>query len=357
MMPLSKLRYTDAMQPARIQTFALAGLLAGAAVLSFFIFKPFLTPLALAAIFAVVLNPLYKAILKRLGSWRGAAAVSTILIAVACLLAPLSLMAVQVIGEARNTYVSLTSGSGLANTQEAVLYVGSALEPYAPGSLLLAQDLAADLNAYARNALGWLLDHVGVAFSSLLAVGLDLFIFLLALYAFLKHGPVVHQELLKLSPFRDDDDERIFKRLTLTINSVVRGSLAVALIQGLVASVGYLIFGVPNPLLWGLVTSVAALVPGIGTALVMAPAIGYLLVAGQSIQAIGLLAWGIAAVGLVDNFLGPVLMGRSIHFPPLIILLSVLGGLAFFGPAGIFLGPLTVSLLLALFSLYARAVQ
>ena len=102
-----------------------------------------------------------------------------------------------------------------------------------------------------------------------------------------------------------------------------------------------------------MVTSLAALVPGVGTALVMAPAIGFLLISGQTVSAIGLLVWGVAAVGLIDNFLGPVLMGRGVHLPPLVILLAVLGGLAFFGPVGIFLGPLTVSLLIALFTLYA----
>lgn len=345
------------MYTAKIQTYALVGLLGGVAVLSFFIFKPFLTPLALAAIFSVVLYPVFSAIVNQLRGWRGLSAILTIILAVFIILAPLSLMALQVIGEAQNTYTSLTSGDGLANTQEAILYVGNAFEPHAPGSLLLAEDISRDLNTYARNGLGWILAHVGAAFSSLLIIGLHLFIFLLALYVFLKNGPSIRAQLLKLSPFEDEDDDFILRKLALTVNSVVRGSLAVSLIQGIVAGVGYVLFGVPNPLLWGLFTSVAALVPGVGTALVMAPAIGYLLIAGQTVSAIGLLAWGVAAVGLVDNFLGPVLMGRGIHFPPIVILLSVLGGLAFFGAAGIFLGPLTVSLLLALFSLYARAAE
>lgn len=345
------------MHTEKIQTLVLTGLLSGVAVLSFFIFKPFLTPLALAAIFAVVLYPAFSALVRALRGWRGLSAIITILLAVFVILAPLSLMALQVIGEARNTYVSLTSGTGLANTQEAILYVGYALEPSAPGSALLAQDIAADLNTYARNALGWILAHVGNAFSSLLVVGLHLFIFIIALYAFLKNGPAIRRELLRLSPFADEDDEFILKKLALTVNSVVRGSLAVSLIQGIVAGIGYVIFGVPNPLLWGLFTAFAALLPGVGTALVMAPAIGYLLIAGETFSALGLLVWGIAAVGLIDNFLGPVLMGRGIHFPPLVILLSVLGGIAFFGIAGVFLGPLTVSLLLALFSLYAHTAD
>ncbi|HEX8591433.1 MAG TPA: AI-2E family transporter [Candidatus Paceibacterota bacterium] len=343
------------MQTERIQTYALVGLLGAVAVLAFFIFKPFLTPLALAAIFAVVLYPLQRFFLKRLKGWSGLAAAVTILVVTVCLLVPLSAIALRIIGEAQHTYVSLTQGSGLANTQGAVLYIGESLEPSAPGSYAFAQRIASDLNQYVENGLRWLLGHTGAAFSSLLNVALDLFIFFIALFAFLKNGPAIRAQLLHLSPFNDDDDDRIFNRLALTINTVVRGSLAVSLIQGVVASVGYVIFGVPNPLLWGLITCIAALVPGVGTALVIAPAIGFLLIAGDTVSALGLLAWGIAAVGLIDNFVGPMLMSRGIHLPSLVILLSVLGGLAFFGPAGLFLGPLTVSLLLALFSLYADA--
>jgi len=341
------------MYTSNIQGYTLFGLLALVAVLTYFIFEPFLTPLALAAIFGVVLYPVHRFLMRHVLKSCSLCALLTVVLATLILLAPISLIALLVIGEAQQTYVSLTQGVGLVNTQSAILYLGGALEPYAPGSIALAESIAADLNVYAAQGLQWILAHAGVAFSSILNIGLDLFIFFIALFVFLKNGPAIREGLLRLSPFNDADDERIFNRLTLTINSVVRGSLLVSLIQGLVASIGYVIFGLPNPILWGLVTSLAALVPGVGTALVMAPAIGFLLISGQTVSAIGLLAWGVAAVGLIDNFLGPILMGRGVHLPALVILLAVLGGLAFFGPAGIFLGPLTVSLLIALFTLYS----
>lgn len=341
------------MQQDKIQSYTLFGLLAIVTILTYFIFEPFLTPLALAAIFAVVLYPVHRFFMEHISRSSGFAACATVVLATLILLAPIALISLLVIGEAQQTYISLTQGAGLENTQTAILYLGDVLDPYAPGSALLAETIATDLNAYAAQGLQWILAHAGVAFSSVLSALLSLFIFFIALFAFLRNAPVIHTSLLRLSPFKDTDDERIFSRLTLTVNSVVRGSLLVALIQGLIASIGYVIFGVPNPILWGLVTSIAALVPGVGTALVLAPAIGYLLIAGETISAIGLLIWGGVAVGLVDNFIGPVLMGRGVHLPALVILLAVLGGLAFFGPAGVFLGPLTVSLLLALFTLYA----
>ena len=352
------LLYTCSMQQQhaeRVQGYVLAGLLGSVAFLTFLIFKPFLTPLALAAIFAVVLYPVYRFFLKHMSGWRGFAAVLTMLAVTLCLIIPFGFMTVLVIGEAQETYVSLTQGAGLATTQEAILFLGSSVEPYVPGAAELSAQVATDINSYFRSGLEWLLDNIGGTLASVIGIGLDIFIFFIALFVFLKEGPRIRQGLLWLSPFNDADDARILDRLGLTINSVVRGSLAVGLAQGIVASIGYVIFGVPNPLLWGLLTSIAALVPGIGTALVLTPAIAYLFIVGESVSALGLLAWGILAVGLIDNLLGPALIGRGVHLPSLVILLSVLGGLIFFGPAGIFLGPLSVSLLIALFALYAGA--
>lgn len=97
----------------------------------------------------------------------------------------------------------------------------------------------------------------------------------------------------------------------------------------------------------------AALIPGIGTALVLTPAIMFLFLKGEVFSGVGLIAWGMGAVGLVDNFLGPKLVGRGMRLHPLIILLSVLGGIGFFGPIGFLLGPLTISLLFALLNIYS----
>ena len=127
----------------------------------------------------------------------------------------------------------------------------------------------------------------------------------------------------------------------------------IALIQGVLTAIGFSIFGIPHSILWGTVTIVVALIPGIGTALVLLPGIIYLFAIGETGSGIGLLVWGVLAVGLIDNLLGPKLVGRNLQLHPLLVLLSVLGGIAFFGPVGIFLGPICVSLLFALINVYS----
>ena len=102
--------------------------------------------------------------------------------------------------------------------------------------------------------------------------------------------------------------------------------------------------------------AIAALIPSVGTALVFVPAIILLFISGQIFAAFGLLLWGALAVGLIDNFLGPKLIGRGMHLHPLLVLFSVLGGIVFFGPIGFVLGPIILSLLFALLDIYSYMV-
>jgi predicted PurR-regulated permease PerM len=155
-----------------------------------------------------------------------------------------------------------------------------------------------------------------------------------------------------VSPFVDSDDEAILNKLHLAINSVFKGNLTIALIQAFMTALGFAIFGVPNFVLWGTLAGICALIPTVGTSLVLIPGIIYLVLNGMGIYALGLLIWSIGAVGLIDNLLGPRLIGKEIAVHPLLVLFSVLGGISFFGPIGFILGPLSASLFLALLEIY-----
>ncbi len=163
------------------------------------------------------------------------------------------------------------------------------------------------------------------------------------------------KEVLKdISPISSDHEDKLIDRIVAAVNGVVKGSFLVALAQGAIATIGFLIFGVPEPFLWGLFTVVAALVPTVGTALSLVPAIIYLLITGNTPQAIGLIIWGAAAVGLVDNFLGPKLIGTSTKLHPVLVLLSIIGGLQFFGILGFLIGPILLAIFVALTDMYRK---
>jgi predicted PurR-regulated permease PerM len=328
-------------------------LLAGALVLAYLIFSPFLAPLALAAVFAVVLQPMYRAILRKFGDRESLAAITAVLIAIVCILVPLIAIGTQILGEAGQLYSSLAESSGQNSIAAMIQEFGHKFEVAYPSSGAFFDNLSADVDVYAKRGLEWILAHLGSALSSVSALVLDLFIFFVALYYLLRDGRKLKKELVSLSPLEDTDDEMVFGNLESAVNSVVKGSLTIALIQGVLTAIGFTIFGVPSGVLWGTVAAMAALIPAVGTSLVIIPAIVYLFLSGNVPQAIGLLIWGSLAVGLIDNLLGPKLMGSGMRLHPLLVLLSVLGGIAFFGAIGIFLGPLTLSLLFAFIKIYS----
>ncbi len=322
-------------------------------VLSFFVLKPFLYSLILASVFAIVFQPLYRQILKRVQQQAWLASLLTILILVTFILIPLTFLIIQIFQEAQGLYFSLTTNFNQQSLTEFWPSLGQRLDAISP----IFNNLSFDLNQYVQNILSFFVQNLGLVFSNLARIMVSLFVFLIAFFFLLKDGEQLKQKIISLSPLTKKDDEVIIKKITMAINSVIKGSLLVAILQGILSSIGFLIFGVPNPLIWGTLATVGVLVPSIGTAIVIVPAIIYLYLTGQVISAVGLLAWGILAVGLVDNVLGPKFVGKGIGLHPLLVLLSVLGGLSLFGPIGFILGPLTVSLLVALLDIYAEIVK
>ncbi len=339
----------------KIRPYFLLAILLGAALLTFVVFQPFLAPLALAGVFAVVLYPTFRHILSYMPKYRAPAAVLTVIFGVIVILMPLFLLGFLIFAQATALYAMLSSEGGRAYVENTVQSIIAFVAQYVPQVAAMQDTIISDLQTYATTALSFVVSNLGAVVSSITGLLLALFIFFIALYYLLKDGAAFKRFIVALSPLADNDDEAVFKRLEQSVNSVIKGNLSVALAQAVVSGIGFTVFGLPNPVLWAVVLFFSAMVPGVGTALVLVPAILFLFLTGSTMAGVGLLVWGMLAVGLIDNFLGPKLIGRGIRLHPLLILLSVLGGLAYFGPIGLFLGPLTVSLLFALLSIYTES--
>ncbi len=335
------------------QFYFLLILLVGTFALSFLVFQPFLQALLLALVAGVAAKPIMLLVSRSTGERRGLAAFLTTSLIIIFILIPLGFIGTQIIREASDMYTSLAEDGGQSVVLSITEKVNGSLHSMFPSLPILS----VDLGVYAKQGLEWLLQHVGVVFSNAAKIFLGLFIFIVALYFSLKDGEKLKKALIELSPLADNNDEMIFKRLTLAVSSVLKGTLSVAFIQGVVTTIGFFIFGVPHAILWGTITAIAALVPGVGTALVIIPAVMYLFIISSTVAAIGLMLWGVVAVGLIDNILGPALMGRGTKLHPLLVLLSVLGGIGFFGPMGFLFGPLLLSLLFALLDIYSHTTK
>jgi predicted PurR-regulated permease PerM len=322
--------------------------LLGISILLFFIFKPFLFALILAVVFATVFDPLHKKILKMTKESKGLTAFLTTGAVLIIIVVPLTFLGIQIFQEATGLYSSLASNGNTINLTNNISTYLQNLTGFSPVPI----DTSFDFNQYLKQGLSWLIQHIGPVFANVIQVILGIFIFLIALYYLFKDGHKLKSTLITVSPLRDVHDEIIFNKLALSVNSVIKGSLVVALIQGTLTAIGFTIFGVPNTVLWGSAAAIAALIPGFGTMLVIFPAILYLYFSGAMLPAFGLLIWGAIAVGLIDNLLGPKLVERGIKIHPFLILLSILGGIGFFGPLGFLLGPLILSLFFTLIEIY-----
>lgn len=328
-------------------------LLAGSGVLAALIFWPFVYALILAVILAVACWPLHQRILKVFSRFPGLATLITILLVVIFIFTPLVLLGGQIFKEARQLYLALAEDSG----REVILNIFRAAAGQIQRVFPEVSNFSLNFDQYLKQGVGWLIQNLGAFFSNFAGILMNFFLFLIAFYYLLKDGARLKKIVLEISPLPGEENEIIFNKLELAINSVVRGNLIIAVIQGVLTSVGLAVFGIPNPVLWGLVAAITALIPGVGTSLVIVPAIIYLFLSNQTAPAFGLIIWGTLAVGLIDNFLGPKLVGQGMKLHPLMVILSVLGGAAFFGPIGFLLGPLALSLFIALFDIYFYLVK
>lgn len=329
------------------ELYFLSALLFGISILAFFIFQPFIYALILALIFATVFSPIHKKILLVAHKNRGLAALLTTTFVLVVIVVPVTFLSTQIFIEATQLYSSLVDNGGTSTISSEIESIVQGLNvPYLQVETL-------DFNQYAKQGLNWLIGHLGTVFSNVAKIMIGLFVLLIALYYLFKDGNYLKKTVIALSPLQDVYDETIFGKLEIAINSVVRGSISVGLVQGVLTAIGLAIFGVPNAVLWGSVAAISALIPGVGTSLVLIPAILFLFFTASTTSAVGLLVWGVVAVGLVDNILGPRIVGAGAKLHPFLILLSILGGISFFGPIGFLLGPLTLSLLFAFLEIYS----
>jgi predicted PurR-regulated permease PerM len=330
-------------------------ILVGVGILTFLIFYSYITALLLAIVFSVIFRPLHRFISRIFSGDKQSSSVSTfITLALVAILVitPLIFLARQIYVESENLYYSLIDEGQRSLIIDSLNAFSESLSNRLGGIFPSYNFDDFNITHYVQNFLEWSFANLDTIFSSITKFVIQIFIMLFALFYLLRDGRKLRQDLIQLSPLADYYDEKIFLKLKQAIRSVVVGSLVVGLIQGILTGVGFLIFGVPNPALWGSFAVISALIPGIGTSLVIVPGVLYLFFVSTHLHALGLLVWGILAVGFIDNFLGPMLVNRGVNVHPFLILLSVIGGLSFFGPVGFIAGPLIVALLVALLEIY-----
>ncbi len=333
---------------ARYQTIFYATAFLIVFVLTALIFWPFLIVLSLAAMASVLLSPAHLYLTKRIKS-KDLAALVLVALLIVVIVGPISLIVKQVVSEAQELYAGVSSGNAVS-LDYLTVKLESKVRVFIP-------EFKLNTIEYVSTVRSWVIDKLGGIFGITLDVIVKTFLFVVALFYLIRDGATFKENLMFLSPLPDNKDKMLVDSLRAAIKSVFLGSLVVALVQGTLAGLGFILFGVPNFTLWGMVAAITSLVPGVGTALVWLPAVVYLYFYGSGLAWFGLLAWSLLIVGLVDNVLAPIIINKGINVHPLLILFSILGGLQFFGPTGFLLGPLVVSLLFVLIRIASMSTE
>jgi len=341
--------YNYGMETSSIERKFLFALLAIVVVIALIILYPFLTVFILAGAFAVFLDPLYKWIKKHIT--RGHQAVAsfiTVIIFLIVLCIPVFFIGNVIFNQTQDSYYSLVSNGG---ADSFISKIDSSINNILPtGFSFDTRDKITQLFSLLTSNLA---DFFTSTFNTVLMSMFTIF----ATFYLLKDGRKWKDEIVKISPLSEAHVGEIISSLKDSINRIFRGTFLIAIIQGALAWVGLSIFGVPSPALWGVIAGLASFIPTLGTAVVFIPAILFLFFSGMQLQALGLLIWGGVLVGSVDNILAPYLISKKSEVSPLFILFAILGGISLMGPVGIVIGPLVLSLLYTLVSIYRKEAK
>ena len=307
------------------------------------IFFPYISVIIVGMALSILLYPLYQKIhtyLPKNAHWL--ASLITIVICIISIGIPLLFLGSIVFDQLQNVYNSLS----VVDSKPIMSKLTQTIETFLPTGFTfdMQTEITHFITSLTGNLRGFFTATLQTLFMLLLAI--------LTLFYFLKDGLIIRKQIIETSPLGIPATEQLLATISKTINGILKGYIVIAVAQGLLMGIGLALFGVPNPVLWGLVAGIASLIPMVGTAFVSVPAILYLLITSANPQALGLTIWAITLVGTIDNFLNPLIIGKQTDLPPLVILFSILGGIVLMGPIGILVGPLAVSIFRALLHIY-----
>jgi predicted PurR-regulated permease PerM len=331
--PSSKPRRREALRAFRTSSFHWClTLLAAAAALSLL---PLWAPVLLATWLAVAFRPLHAKLAQKLGRRNRAAGVLTILLVAAALL-PLLVVALSVVGSAADAIEQVQKADGLQDALKSVLQA----KPAAASKSLDPRHLGELVQQHGGQA--W--QAVSLVFGAASAAVVGIFVFIYGFYTCLVDGERARHWIVDHSPLEPWQTERLAAAYEETGRGLLIGVGLTALFQGAVATVGYLIIGVPQALVFGLVTALAALIPSIGTGLVWAPLAIGLFVAGKPGAGAAVLGLGVV-ISVADNFVRPLVSKHAnLDLPAYLLFVAMLGGIMMFGAWGLLAGPLFVRL-------------
>lgn len=332
---------------SRIERGGLIVLLAVVTASLLFVVSGFASALLWAALAALMFGSLNERLLERWPGRRSLAAAMTLLIITFAVIIPAMLIGTMVVQQAAGVFGQMRSGeinfamyfqqvhNALPGRVQAML--GNA----GLGTFELVQSRLADAISSSATMLTQRALAIGAnAAAFVLAFGVGLYV----TFFLLRDGHALGPTIIRALPLEHSVAQRIADRFVAAVRATLKGSVVVALVQGMLGAITFAIVGLPAALLWGALMAIAALLPAIGPAIIWGPVAIYLFATGALWQGVVVTVSGVVVIGMADNILRPMLVGRDTGIPDWLVLVTTLGGIELLGLSGIVIGPVVGAL-------------
>ena len=330
-------------------------------VVSFLVIKPFLTAVLTGIVFSYIFYPLYSRINKKIKSKNISSLIASILVIMIITL-PLFFVLNTISKEAHATYIlsrqKVLNIDALALKCQNDNAVSCKFINYFH-EITTNPQLKYYYDTTIKGAVTRITSSISNILFTIPIFILHLFITLFVMFFLFRDGKLLIDKIERLMPLKERYREHVFTRLNDMTYAVIYGSLIIAVIQGTLGGIGFFIFGLPTPLLWGLVMTFAALVPYIGTSIIWIPASLMLIFNGYVegsttlvVRGFLFMLYSALIVGTIDNILKPKIIGSKGGLHPVLVLLGVVGGLKFMGFIGVVIGPILFAILVAFIKIY-----
>ena len=348
----------DPIQSRTLQSKSLLWLLVIMTVLFCVVVWPLFGAVAWAVFMAIVFASAQERMVRLCRGRAGWAAAFTLMVIVVSVLLPMALLAVSVVHEATAFYARLSSGEiGIAQYLQHGIdalpaWAHTALERWGVADLAAMQRkfvVALGASAQALTA------HAFTIGQNTLEFVVELFVMLYLLFFLLRDGKSLSVQAERALPLEPEHTRHLLTQFATVVRATVKGNVLVALVQGALGWLAFWVLDISGALLWGTVMALLSLLPAVGAALVWGPVALYLLITGDAVPALGLAAWGVLVIGLVDNLLRPILVGKDTRLPDYLVLIATLGGMAVFGLSGFVVGPVIAALFITAWDIFARS--
>ena len=320
------------------------GLLLLVTLVFFSLIKNYLLAVFWAVVLALLFRGLHRKMLDRFDGKKNLAAAVTLTLIILFVIVPFIIIGSAIVSEGVEFYQALESGEfhvreTLENLRTKTPIIENTLQRLSIDVEQVRTSVNESFANLARNFAGYIFSFT----QNFVSFAIQFFLMLYILYFFLRDGRWILEKLVWAIPLGDDKEWRLIERFESVTRATVRGSLVVAVLQGTIGALLFLFVGIPGAALWGVLMTFCALLP-MGSGIIWLPAAVIFMIQGDFTRGIIIVLVGSLIIGLLDNFLRPRLVGNDTKLPDYLILLSTLGGLAWFGISGFALGPIIAAL-------------